>query len=237
MKATGRSALTLRNACSLGEEAKGQECYCSIPVMVPALSQQLVLKVSCGSTHTACITESGKLWIWGCGDGGRLGLGDGMFKTIWSPVLVESLSHETITSVSCGNTTTLVATQVVGQSKEAVHAGHGERSGGKVYMAGSQNVLGRYCPSFTLVESLLKHPVKQVSAGYSHQAVVTWDGELYTWGINRNGCCGHPANVAFVREPTAVNALFRTPFNLSMYGSADKARWIGWPSLLEDACR
>jgi hypothetical protein len=131
-------------------------------------------------------------------------------------MLVESLAHETITSVSCGNTTTLVATQVVGLSKEAVHAGQGERTGGKVYMAGSQNVLGRYCPAFTLVESLLKHPVKRVSAGYSHQAVVTWDGELYTWGINRNGCCGHPASVAFVREPTAVNALFRTPFILSM---------------------
>ena len=91
---------------------KGVECYCSIPTKIKSFNNEQVTKISCGAAHTACVTEFGKLWVWGCGDGGRLGLGSNNYRTIYNPLLVESLSNEVIYSVSCGNSTTLVATQV-----------------------------------------------------------------------------------------------------------------------------
>lgn len=67
-------------------------------------------KISCGAAHTACVTASGQLFVWGCGDGGRLGLGEERLGHQFEPVLVEALASagEKIGSVSCGNSHTLV---------------------------------------------------------------------------------------------------------------------------------
>lgn len=46
--------------------------------------------------------------MWGCGDGGRLGLGEHRLGIQFEPILVEALVEERFTSVSCGNSHTLV---------------------------------------------------------------------------------------------------------------------------------
>ena len=44
--------------------------------------------VSCGAAHTGVITDFGEVYVWGCGDGGRLGLGASRMGTVLSPVRV-----------------------------------------------------------------------------------------------------------------------------------------------------
>lgn len=67
-------------------------------------------QISCGAAHTACATASGQLFVWGCGDGGRLGLGEERLGPQFEPILVEAFVEAEIRigSVSCGNSHTLV---------------------------------------------------------------------------------------------------------------------------------
>ena len=132
----------------LGPEALTAECYCSLPTPValrdprdgalPSTPPQRVRKVSCGSAHTAAIAEDGSLWVWGCGDGGRLGLGRDDKASKPSPVRVDELLHERMGDVSCGVSHTLAASAIVeettgdGNDKMKVRRLPATRAGGAV---------------------------------------------------------------------------------------------------------
>ncbi|KAJ8600173.1 hypothetical protein CTAYLR_001943 [Chrysophaeum taylorii] len=200
----------------VGDDAKDDECYSSVPLAISFPNRAKIRNVSCGATHTAATSTTGLLFVWGCGDGGRLGLGrDAMEHSQWTPRLVECLASERIDQVSCGNAHTLCASAV---TENVWNDGQKVIGGGVVFAAGSAAVLGKFCPEFTRVfpppddDDLV---VSQVSAGFGHSAVVTTEGELYCWGANHDGCCGQP-DVAFVPEPTLVRAIYERPANLAL---------------------
>jgi len=219
---------TVAGKCGFGNVVSTEECFCSIPTRVlVGKEDRSIKKLSCGSAHSAVVTEAGQLFVFGCGDGGRLGLGVGKLHTRYEPTLVEGLAHERIASVSCGNSTTLVSTEVehewIGEMEHKTR----RLKGGLVYMAGSGSVLGRQYDAFTLVpmhessdEATLGVPVKQVSAGYLHCALVTAEGELYCWGHNRTGCCGAEEKQRFIAQPQAVPFFHTNPSNLAYHKRA-----------------
>ncbi|KAL7538516.1 hypothetical protein ACHAXR_008608 [Thalassiosira sp. AJA248-18] len=198
-----------------GEMQNGQGYCCTIPTK-SSLSCK-VMKVSCGACHTACIGMSGELYVWGLGDGGRLGLGCDRMGTQHTPARVDSLSHETIFDVSCGTSTTLAltATENVGMNGRTSVK---RMSGGRLYVAGPKNILGRAFHSFGQLECLKQIPlvIKSISAGYSHQSFVSESGELYCWGHNLHGCCGQDERTRFIPEPTKVDWLYEAPKNLAL---------------------
>lgn len=213
--------------CGLGPLVKKEECYCSIPTKVPIgglAMDRKIRKLSCGAAHTAVITEQGLLYTFGCGDGGRLGIGEGCYDTVYEPVLVESLAKagEVLATVSCGNTTTIVTTEI---RHEWVGEG-GVRfrvlAGGRVYVAGSQNVLGFVADEFKLLtgskngSNIENTPIRAASAGFQHTVLVSAEGELYCWGFNRQVCCGVEPNVPFIESPTVVPCLYSNPTNLAL---------------------
>lgn len=210
---------TTNGKCGLGPLVKTEECFCSLPTKVLVSgSDYKVRKLSCGSAHTAVVTEQGHLYIFGCGDGGRLGLGAGKYDHMYVPVLVQSLvdKGEIVSSVSCGNTTTLVCTEI---RHEWIGEGGGRFRtliGGKVYVAGSQNVLGFVADEFVLLKSMEQTPVRAISAGFQHSVLVSADGELYCWGFNRNVCCGIQPKTHFIPNPTVVPCLYAEPTNLAL---------------------
>jgi len=210
-----------------GEMPDGKGYCCTIPtkLRIPSSNDnpisKKVTKVSCGASHTACIGRSGELYVWGNGDGGRLGLGQDRMHTHYAPTLVDSLCHEIIADVSCGTSTTLVLTLTENVGK------HGRTSvkrvtGGRLYVAGPKNIVGAPLSSFGELECLKQNPavLKSIGAGYSHQSFVTDSGELYCWGRNFHGCCGQGAHVKFIPEPTKVNWLYEAPQNLALAGKS-----------------
>ena len=88
-------------------------------------------------------------------------------------------------------------------------------TGGRVYCAGSRNVLGKPHDVFEELKDLTGMPVKQVAAGFQHSAVLTSEGELYCWGRNAKICCGSSPNKAFIEHPTLVKCLYQRPLNIA----------------------
>lgn len=218
---------TATGKCGFGNVVTSEECYCSIPTRVLiGAEDRSIKKLSCGSSHTAVVTEAGQLYVFGCGDGGRLGLGRGKLGTIYLPTLVEPLKHERIASVSCGNVTTVVSTEITHEWIGDMDDKHRRLVGGHVYVAGSMNVFGQQCDEFTRVQIAAEDdgeeesgngvPIKQVSAGYLHTALVSATGELFCWGHNKTGCCGAPLTARFIDKPTPVKIFHTSPTNLAL---------------------
>jgi alpha-tubulin suppressor-like RCC1 family protein len=194
-----------------GDLTKDVECFCSRPSSVKVLSR--VRRVACGDSHTVACTLEGHLWVWGNGDGGRLGLGAGVTQTQYAPILVEQFLKEgvRIEQVACGSQHTVISSEVRPQTSAKVTT----LQGGKVYIAGCSSVVGKETPKFELVSAVKDEVITQVACGHSHSALITQEGELLTWGKNINGGAAQPVSVPFVKKPTIVTCLFEKPRNLS----------------------
>lgn len=218
---------TATGKCGLGPITASEECFCSIPTrVIVGPEDRRVRKISCGAGHTGVITEGGQVYMFGCGDGGRLGLGHGRFATQYVPVLAECLLSERILSISCGNTTTIVSTEIHKQWVGDIDDKHRMLAGGKVFITGSANVLGQQFDVFThlpIVSIQNDVVIKHVSAGFMHSVLISAEGELFAWGHNRNGCCGQPLANTFIPHPLPVPFLYTRPANLALNKSATQS--------------
>jgi alpha-tubulin suppressor-like RCC1 family protein len=73
--------------------------YFPEPVLVPSLVTERVTGISCGPSHTVCVTTTG-VFSWGTGAGYRLGLGD--TKDRIDPCRIEEFNGIHVKQVSCG---------------------------------------------------------------------------------------------------------------------------------------
>ena len=107
------------------------------------------------------------------------------------------MTHVKIASISCGNSTTIISTEVtyewIGDGSDD-NERYRRLTGGDVYITGSRNVFGQQYDIFTKLiiippDNSDDAPVciKQVSAGFLHSVLVSADGELYCWGHNNTG--------------------------------------------------
>lgn len=209
-------------------KVNAQESFSVAPILLSSLvaSSLAVRKIACGPSHSALLTVDGALFVWGSGDGGKLGLGDGRFVgedrvprnggnlgIVEVPTrVVEPFGDERIVELSCGSAHTAVLTEITRKS-------NGAFVGGRLFVAGSSHALGKFSPTFTHVPipaSESARPIEKVGCGNAHTAVVTCDGELYSWGHNVGGCTGHPIAIPLVKVPTLVTCMYQAPVNLSL---------------------
>ncbi|POM62128.1 hypothetical protein PHPALM_28749, partial [Phytophthora palmivora] len=140
---------------------QAKESFTLAPMVLSSLTSLgiRVRKIACGPSHSALLTVDGALFVWGCGDGGRLGLGDGrdvgedriprnggQLRVIPVPTHVAMpFGQEKLVEVACGAAHTVVLTALQRSSS-------GQPSdGGYVYVAGSNHALDKFIPQFTRV--------------------------------------------------------------------------------------
>ncbi|GFP99371.1 E3 ubiquitin-protein ligase herc2 [Phtheirospermum japonicum] len=183
---------------TFGALGHGDRCCISVPREVSSLKGQRAVRISCGFWHTAAIIEvcsespscsnpiiTGKLFTWGNGEDGQLGLGDKLCRLV--PCSVTMPNERNICQVACGQSITVALTLC-----------------GQVYTMGSTKCKE---PKPVRIEGKLKScHVKEISCGSHHVVALTSTSEVFTWGKGRNGQLGHGDN-ADRDSPTLVKAL------------------------------
>ena len=91
-----------------GRLGHGDTGWKYVPKITQALHGQMVVQVTCGSYHTAAVTETGELWTWGGGMYGKLGHGNERGES--SPKRVEALANIPVSQIACGSRHTAVVT-------------------------------------------------------------------------------------------------------------------------------
>jgi len=162
-----------------GQLSQGKVPVQMFPRNVSMLAGNAIVKLSCGKTHTLVYTESEECLSFGEGHCGQLG--NRNKKTQFSPVFVD-LPKEKLSSIQCGQLHSLALT-----------------GSGKIYMWGyiSDDHLGlsesgeEYHSAPSVVDTKhITNKIVQISAGGFHSALVTDNGELYTWGFGYRGRLG-----------------------------------------------
>ena len=141
-----------------------------------ALADKTVVAVSCGATHTAALTDDGKVWTWGGGESGQLGHGEKNYLS--EPKELKGvLEHKKMIAVACGgyHTAALMLDGSVWCWGEGV--------------SGQLGVGGNEATAHPSMVPNLK--AVALACGSHHSAAVTADGRIVTWGYNRDGQLGH----------------------------------------------
>lgn len=157
------------------------------------LSGKCVKQVSCGSLHCAVLLDDSRVLTWGVGDGGRLGHGDTLRRN--TPQIVQKLAGEAVAKVVCSvwhsAAIVVVPPYTTGGLLYTWGTGmHGQLAQGTV----------KTCLEPTVVADLydLSVAAADISCGMYHNALITADGQCFTWGSNKYGCLGRPSEMDVV---------------------------------------
>ncbi|OMJ86488.1 hypothetical protein SteCoe_11981 [Stentor coeruleus] len=144
------------------------------PCLIKSLSK--VTKISCGSSHSLALTESGDVYTWGLGKFGNLGTGN--FISQSSPLKLRLPEGSFCTQISCGSRHSgMILTD--GRSSMLYMVGEGNKG-----QLGTGRTLGEvfYIKTF---DNLL-----HVACGYDHTAIISKDYTLWLTGSNAEGQLG-----------------------------------------------
>jgi len=156
------------------------------PTLVRAIQHQTIVSVAAGACHSVALASDGKVWTWGRGDGGRLGLGDTLShptpkcvrfsasgSALWPTSMIAAGASSTILLSSTGELLTC------GEGASGL-LGHGEGSREDVLLPKE-------------VEALSGMRVVDAVAGARHMVVQCEDGAVYCWGHGGRLLGGGPA--------------------------------------------
>ncbi|XP_052208958.1 RCC1 domain-containing protein RUG3, mitochondrial [Diospyros lotus] len=160
-------------------------------------SEAVEVGISCGLFHSALLVD-GKLWIWGKGDGGRLGFGHE------NPSFVPTLNPnlDSVRSVALGGLHS-VALDSLGQVFTWGYGGFGAL-GHSVY---HRELLPR------IVNGSWDGKISHIATSGTHTAAITESGGLYTWGRDEGegrlglGPARGPDEAGGLSIPSKVKAL------------------------------
>lgn len=149
-----------------------------MPMKIKALADIKIIQVSCGHYHSLALSEDSQVFSWGNNSQGQLGLGK-KFCSQASPQKVKSLEGIPLAQVAAGGTHSF-ALSLMGTS-----FGWGSNSAGQLALSEKNIEVNIYKPHS--IGALKNLGVVYISCGHEHTAVLTQDGQVFTFGGNSSG--------------------------------------------------
>jgi len=137
--------------------------------------------VDIGSHHTLAVRDNGKLYVWGAGNNGRLGLGDNSEQLLPIQLDDTNISGDSWVSASAGDGHSLAIRD------DGSMWAWGNNSAGRL---GLGNSVQRNVPYEVVTTGVSGSAWTTVSAFNTHSAALRDSGELYVWGTNTSGQLG-----------------------------------------------
>lgn len=153
-----------------------------LPTVIPELSGEDVVALSCGDRHSFATTADGRVFGWGSNEFGQLGCGK-KGDTVLRPKLIKGLQGLKVVATSSGDRHSAAVTNT-----------------GSVYTwgCGSDGQCGhgvfRDVVRPKLVEHLVGKFIVDVKCGHNFTMVMTSNHEVYAWGNNTYGQLGNNGN-------------------------------------------
>ncbi|XP_038176815.1 probable E3 ubiquitin-protein ligase HERC6 isoform X2 [Arvicola amphibius] len=142
-----------------------------------------IVQVSCGHYHSLALSEDGQVFSWGSNSHGQLGLGKNCSSQA-SPKIVKSLEGIPLAQVAAGGNHSF-ALSLTGTS-----FGWGSNSVGQLALSGEKAKAVKIHKPYS-IGALKSLGVVYISCGYEHTAVLTQDGEVFTFGDDSSGQLQH----------------------------------------------
>ncbi|XP_029964979.1 probable E3 ubiquitin-protein ligase HERC4 isoform X2 [Salarias fasciatus] len=166
------------------------------PSQVPIPLAMPIIQVACGNSHSLALTNGGDVFSWGLNSHGQLGQGKEVALQ-YVPDLVGALSGVAVTQIAAGGTHSLFLTL-----PGLVYCCGANKSG----QLGLNRVDDKGRFNVCMVPALRPLGVSFISCGESHSAVLTKDGEVFTFGEGFYGQLGHSSSADEV-SPRLVEGL------------------------------
>ena len=163
---------------AFGQLGLGNSGFClSMPMMLTSLQWTPVRQITAGGSHSAILSCTGAIYVWGKNEFGQLGLSDVENRCL--PTLQKSLRNQKIAYINLGDEHSAALTFEGGLFTWGAgmygQLGHGRNT---------NEVLPRK------IFELMGVRIVQVSCGRCHTLVVSKQGRIYSFGLNGSGQLG-----------------------------------------------
>lgn len=188
------------------------------PVMIDNLCD--IVYIYAGNSHCGAINSKGKLFMWGKGDKGQLGMKILSGETcVSTPQLVSNsnISNKIVNQLALGKNHTLALV-----SNFEVY-GWGSNENGQLGISKLPPTImqkGNQIIQPTIIKSLSGKGICRIAAGRVHSCGLSLNGMLYTWGDNKNGQLGHTIEMQYQGIPMIVKSLIGKPLT-NVYAGYD----------------
>jgi len=216
---TGPSGEALTTGKSFDSSAGVREAQAPPRVLRTVLTQRFV-RVACGGAHALALTRDGKLFAWGWNDHGQLGLGDPVVKAstprplgFFTGCIVGSMSCGAAHSMAVvavnpdhfedGTKVYTWGAHAAGQLGLPAHLfdaklnprGFAINTAHPYIVEAVDEMVGHISghggtPVGAIIDAAGFEQTRPLSCGAAHTAILTKEGQLYTWGSNQHGQCG-----------------------------------------------
>nr|XP_056702422.1 regulator of chromosome condensation [Euleptes europaea] len=189
----------------------------------PALVKlpEKIIQAEAGGVHTVCLSETGKIYTFGCNDEGALGRDTSEEGSDSVPGLVDL--KEKVVQVSAGDSHTAALTE---DGRVFIWGAFRDENGVIGLLAPGKGVEGLESKSGSSVpvELQLDVPIVKIASGSHHLALVSKEGSLYTCGCGDNGQLGRVPQIFTARggRRGLERLLLPQPVPLKQRGSKNK---------------